>query len=72
MSNRTNAQEEKIATLQSVMNVIAILNQSKANSRFGGREFDLRPLLPVVDPQTFDDEGWNSFLTTSGANSTES
>jgi hypothetical protein len=64
MATRTNAQEERLATLRSVMNVIAILDQvspERATARHG---FDLRPLLPRAETET--DESWDEFWLTAG------
>jgi hypothetical protein len=60
MATRTNAQEERLATLRSVMNVISILDQTsprRAEQRHG---FDLRPLLPQLS-ETDGDQSWDEF-----------
>lgn len=60
MATRLNAQEERLATLRSAMNVIAILDQSTPERARPNHGFDLRPLLPVVEFEDAD-ESWERF-----------
>ena len=61
MATRTNAQEERIATLRSVMNVIAILDQTSPRRAASNNGFDLRPLGPRFEFCELD-ESWDDFL----------
>ena len=58
MATRTNAQEERLATLRSVMNVIAILDQSAPRRAASNNGFDLRALLPPLSEHDAD-ENWD-------------
>jgi hypothetical protein len=60
MATRTNAQEERLATLRSVMNVIAILDQSAPRRADQQRGFDLRPLLRQISDHDAE-ESWDEF-----------
>jgi hypothetical protein len=60
MATRTSAQEERIATLRSVMNVIAILDQTSPRRAAPNHGFDLRPLLPRFD-DSGNDDCWDDF-----------
>ena len=60
MATRTNAQEERLATLRSVMNVIAILDQSASLRADQQRGFDLRPLLRQISNHDTEDS-WDEF-----------
>jgi len=60
MATRTNAHEERLATLRSVMNVIAILDQSASRRAARNNGFDLRALIPsnwAIET----DESWDDF-----------
>jgi hypothetical protein len=70
MATRTNAQEERLATLQSVMNVIAILDQSTPRRAAPNNGFDLRSLLPSVTEPDADDY-WDNFRASPIARPTE-
>ena len=59
----TNAQEERLATLRSVMNVIAILDQVSPERASAKHGFDLRPFRPA--PRRTD-ESWDEFWLTAG------
>ena len=61
MATRMNVQEERLATLRSVMNVIAILDRSSSARAQCNRGFDLRPLLPPLENGAYDDS-WDEFL----------
>ena len=61
MATRTNAQEEKIETLRSIMNVIALLDQGVPRSS-PHREFSLRSLLPVSSDESGETDDWDGFL----------
>jgi len=60
MATRTSAHEERLATLRSVMNVIAILDQSSPRRAAQHNGFDLRALLPT-DWTSEADESWDDF-----------
>ena len=60
MATRTNAHEERLATLQSVMNVISILDQSASRRAAQNNGFDLRALIPTTWA-TETDESWDDF-----------
>jgi hypothetical protein len=60
MATRTNAHEEQLATLRSVMNVIAILDQSASRRAAQNNGFDLRALIPS-NWATDADESWDDF-----------
>ena len=62
MATRTNAQEEKIETLRSVMNVIAIVDLGTPRRPPSQRSFELRSLLPAIGEA--DADGWDVFLDT--------
>ena len=62
MSMKTNAHEERAATLKSAMNVIAMLDQGTPRRSTAVREFDLRPLVPSCETQLADDDGWEPFV----------
>ena len=60
MATRTNANEERLATLRSVMNVIAILDQSASRRAAHNNGFDLRALIPTN--WIFEtEESWDDF-----------
>lgn len=61
MATRMNAQEERLATLRSVMNVIALLDQSSPQRARPHQGFDLRPLAPLRETGEHDDS-WDAFL----------
>jgi hypothetical protein len=62
MATRTSAQEERIATLQYVMNVIALLDGETPRRSALPEAIDLRALLPrSVDVEPLDDP-WGEFL----------
>lgn len=61
MSTRTNIHEEKAATLQSVMNVIGMLDQGSPQRSTVLRTLDLRPLFPDFD-SLHEDESWEPFI----------
>lgn len=61
MASRLNAQEERLATLRSVMNVIAILDHSAPERARPNHGFDLRPLLPPLQSEGVD-ESWDDYL----------
>ena len=63
MATRTNAQEERLATLRSVMNVIAILDQTSPRRAAQRHGFDLRPLMPPISAAE-GDENWDEFWRT--------
>ena len=60
MATRTNAHEERLATLRSVMNVIAILDRSASRRAAQNNGFDLRALLPT-NWIAETDESWDEF-----------
>jgi len=60
MATRVNAHEERLATLHSIMNVIAILNVGSPRRSASDRWIDLRTLMPEVDSDT--DEPWGQFV----------
>ena len=60
MATRTNANEERLATLRSVMNVISILDQSASRRAVQNNGFDLRALIPL-GWATEGDESWDEF-----------
>ena len=60
MATRINAHEERLATLRSVMNVIAILDQSAPRRAAKNNGFDLRALFPS-NWATETDESWDDF-----------
>ena len=60
MAIRTDANEERLATLRSVMNVIAILDQSASRRSAQNNGFDLRSLIPT-DWATETEESWDDF-----------
>ena len=57
MATRLNTHEERLATLRSVMNVIAILDQSAPERARSNNGFDLRCLLAPVESEEID-ESW--------------
>ena len=62
MATRTSAQEERIATLQYVMNVIALLDGETPRRSSLPEVIDLRALLPrSIDIEPLDDP-WGEFL----------
>lgn len=61
MATRLNAHEERLATLRSVMNVIAILDHSTPERARPNRGFDLRPLVPVHESEAAE-ESWDELL----------
>jgi hypothetical protein len=61
MAVRTDAQEERIATLRSVMNVIALLDGEGARRGTLPEAVDLRALLPLTVDQDSEDP-WFSYL----------
>jgi hypothetical protein len=60
MATRTSAHEERLATLRSVMNVIAILDQTSPRRAAQRNGFDLRPLVPM-EWVSDADESWDEF-----------
>lgn len=64
MATRTNAHEERLATLRSVMNVISILDQQSPRRVSANRGIDLRPLLPALGFAE-SDESWDEFWAVS-------
>jgi hypothetical protein len=60
MATRTSAHEERLATLRSVMNVIAILDQTSPRRAAVRNGFDLRPLVPI-EWMGDTDENWDEF-----------
>jgi hypothetical protein len=60
MATRTNAHEEQLASLRSVMNVISILDQSSSRRAAQNNGFDLRALIPTTWA-TETDESWDDF-----------
>jgi hypothetical protein len=63
MATRTSAHEERLATLRSVMNVIAILDQTSPRRAVQGNGFDLRSLVPM-EWTSDSDENWDDFRIT--------
>ena len=69
MATRTNAHEERLATLRSVMNVIAILDQTSSRRAARNNGFDLRALLPF-SWTTDTEESWDDFRPAAPGNRT--
>ncbi len=69
MATRVNAREEKMATLQSVMNVIATLDHDHPPRAFQGRPIDFRGLLQAQAPEL--DEEWSETLLVRRSGSTQ-
>jgi hypothetical protein len=65
MATRTSAHEERLATLRSVMNVIAILDQTSPRRAAERNGFDLRSLVPM-DWACDADESWDEFRIAPG------
>lgn len=61
MATRVNAHEERLATLNSIMNVIAILDMGAPRRSVTDRWIDVRALMPVVDADQSVDESWDGF-----------
>ncbi|MDQ2682764.1 MAG: hypothetical protein M3Y37_04495 [Chloroflexota bacterium] len=61
MATRLNGHEERLATLTSVMNVIAVLEQSHPRRSVADRWLDLRMSLPAFDTPRPGDESWDHF-----------
>ena len=61
MAVRTDAQEERIATLRSVMNVIALLDGEGARRGTQPEAIDLRAMLTLAVDQDSEDP-WFSYL----------
>ena len=62
MAIRSDAQEERIATLRSVMNVIALLDGEAPRRRTLPEAVDLRALLPVAPDLDPGQDPWVEFL----------
>lgn len=62
MATRVNAHEERLATLNSVMNVISVLDQSAPRRTVTDRWLDLRALLPAFETEHDGDDNWAQFL----------
>jgi hypothetical protein len=60
MATRTSAHEERLATLRSVMNVIAILDQTSSRRAVRNNGFDLRALMPFTWA-TAEEDSWDEF-----------
>ena len=65
MAVRTDAQEERIATLRSVMNVIALLDGEAPRRRTMPEAVDLRALLPLAFELDSSEGPWAEFLAQS-------
>ena len=61
MATRLNGHEERLATLNSVMNVLAVLEQSHPRRSVADRWLDLRMSLPAVEGPQTGDESWDDF-----------
>lgn len=62
MATRINAHEERLATLNSIMNVIAILDMGAPRRSVSDRWIDLRALMPSVEHDSEIDEPWDQFF----------
>lgn len=63
MALRTDAQAERIATLRSVMNVIALLDAEPPRRSALSEAVDLRALLPwPLATETNDDDPWSKVM----------
>ena len=58
MATRINAHEERLATLNSIMNVIAILDLSSPRRSVSDRWIDVRALMPVVENEADVEDEW--------------
>ena len=65
MAARTDAQEERIATLRSVMNVIALLDAEAPRRRTMPEAIDLRALLPLAFELDPGEDPWAESLAQS-------
>jgi hypothetical protein len=57
MATRVNAIDEKIATLQSIMNVISLVKHADGPGAGPERSIDLRPLLTIAQDNSA--ESWH-------------
>ncbi len=62
MATRLNGHEERLATLNSVMNVLAVLERSHPRRSVADRWLDLGLSLPAFDAPLSGEEWWDTFV----------